>query len=50
MFWLVREFLPSNEIPEDELQSISNREFYFFMLLIASALLALSIAFRAFSL
>lgn len=49
MFWLIKEVLSSNEIPEEELQPISNREFYLSLSIIALFLAILSLVFGGFA-
>ena len=46
MFWLIREFLFSNHEIDEEVQPISNREFYVWLGLLSAAVIIYGVIFR----
>ncbi len=46
MFWLVRQFLPPEEDRQENVQPITDREFYSTIAMIIAALLVLDIIFH----
>ena len=48
-FWLIREMFVTEEVIEEELKPISNREFYIWMAVLSAALLVYGAVFRVFA-
>ncbi len=49
MFWLIRELLATDQVVEEELKPINNREFYTWVGLLSAALLIYGAVFRFFA-
>lgn len=46
LFWLIDEFSEGDQICEEELRPVSNREFYLWMGMLSAALLVYGVIFR----
>lgn len=45
-FWLVRQFIPAEDVCKEDIRPISDREFYGIMVMIIAALVVLDLIFH----
>ncbi len=49
VFWLIQELFSGDQLIEEEIRPLGDREFYTWMALIGGALLVYAVAFRVFA-